>query len=74
MADSLGSRHFCLRVADARQARAHFQRFGIPIQETGLIPGADRFFVADPDGNRIEILQWLVPYDPRVSGASELDR
>jgi hypothetical protein len=30
--------------------------------------------VRDPDGNRIEILQWLEPYDPARSGAAELDR
>jgi glyoxylase I family protein len=71
--DTLSPRHFCLRVADARAAREHFRRHGLPIQETGPIPGAERFFVADPDGNRIEILQWLTPYDPAESGASELD-
>lgn len=66
-------RHFCLRVADVRAAREHFVRHGVPIAETGPIPGAERFFVADPDGNRVEILQWLTPYDPAVSGADELD-
>jgi hypothetical protein len=29
--------------------------------------------VADPDGNRIEIIQWLQPYDPLASGATRLD-
>ena len=24
--------------------------------------GANRFFIHDPDGNRIEIIQWLRPY------------
>jgi catechol 2,3-dioxygenase-like lactoylglutathione lyase family enzyme len=71
--DSLSARHFALRVADVPQARAYFHRQGIAIQETTPIPHCDRFFVFDPDGNRIEIIQWLQPYDPRVSGAAQLD-
>ncbi len=72
--DTVSPRHFALRVKDAAAARAHFREYGVPTQETTPIPRADRFFVADPDGNRIEILQWLDPYDPAVSGAAELDR
>lgn len=72
--DTPSPRHFCLRVTDVAAARQHFARHGVPTQETTLIPGADRFFVADPDGNRIEILQWLTPYDPATAGAAELDR
>jgi hypothetical protein len=26
-----------------------------------------------PDGNRIELIQWVEPYDPAESGAAELD-
>jgi catechol 2,3-dioxygenase-like lactoylglutathione lyase family enzyme len=62
-ADSISARHFALRVADAQAARAYFQARGLPINETTLIPGADRFFIHDPDGNRIEIIQWQRPYD-----------
>lgn len=72
--DTISPRHFCLRVADARAARGYFRDRGVPIQETTLIPGADRFFIADPDGNRIELMHWLEPYDPKASGAAELDR
>jgi catechol 2,3-dioxygenase-like lactoylglutathione lyase family enzyme len=72
--DTVSPRHFCLRVTDARAARDHFLRHGIPIAETTLIPGCDRFFVSDPDGNRVEVLQWLEPYDPAVSGAAALDK
>lgn len=71
--DPLSPRHFCLRVTDAQAARRHFAEHGVPTQETTLIPGADRFFVSDPDGNRIEVLQWLRPYDPAASGAAALD-
>lgn len=71
--DTLSSRHFALRVPDVAAARDHFRSHGVAIQETGPIPHCDRFFVSDPDGNRIEIIQWLQPYDPAVSGASEFD-
>jgi len=73
-ADTLSARHFALRVADIQAARAHFAAHGVPMRETTPIPGADRFFVHDPDGNRIEIIQWFAPYDSAVSGAAELDR
>lgn len=63
-ADTISPRHFALRVSDAEAARRYFQQHGIATQETTAIPGADRFFIFDPDGNRIEIIQWLRPYDP----------
>jgi catechol 2,3-dioxygenase-like lactoylglutathione lyase family enzyme len=72
--DALSPRHFALRVTDATAARGHFRECGIRPEETTPIPGADRFFIADPDGNRIEVIQWLQPYDPAASGAKELDR
>ena len=60
--DTLSPRHFALRVADAQAARRYFQGHGLATEETTPIPGADRFFIRDPDGNRIEIIQWLRPY------------
>lgn len=60
--DTISPRHFALRVTDASAARTYLRRHGIPLQETAPIPGADRFFISDPDGNRIEIIQWLRPY------------
>jgi len=71
--DTLSPRHFALRVTDVAAARRYFQERSIPIEETTPIPGADRFFVRDPDGNRIEVIQWLRPYDPAQSGAAALD-
>lgn len=61
-ADTISPRHFALRVTDAVAARTHFRAHGIAMQEVVGIPGADRFFIADPDGNRIEIIQWQRPY------------
>jgi catechol 2,3-dioxygenase-like lactoylglutathione lyase family enzyme len=72
--DSQSPRHFALRVADVRAAREYCQERGLATEETTPIPGAERFFIYDPDGNRVEVIQWLEPYDPRVSGAEELDR
>ena len=60
--DTRSPRHFALRVKDARAARAYFREHDVPTEETTPIPGADRFFIYDPDGNRIEIIQWLRPY------------
>jgi catechol 2,3-dioxygenase-like lactoylglutathione lyase family enzyme len=71
--DTRSPRHFALRVPDARAARTHFHNHGVETQETTPIPKCDRFFVFDPDGNRIEIVQWLEPYDPAESGAAKLD-
>jgi catechol 2,3-dioxygenase-like lactoylglutathione lyase family enzyme len=72
--DAVSPRHFALRVADAHAARLFFQERGITPEETTPIPGADRFFISDPDGNRLEVIQWFQPYDPTRAGAAELDR
>jgi len=61
--DAVSPRHFALRVADAAAAREHFRAHGVATEETTPIPGADRFFVRDPDANRIEVIQWLRPYN-----------
>lgn len=53
--DALSPRHFALRVVDAQRARRHFQDHGIAIQESTLIPGAERFFIADPDQSRTSL-------------------
>ena len=71
--DTVSPRHFALKVDDAVAARAHFAAHGIATEETTVIPGCDRFFIRDPDGNRIEIICWLEPYDPTRSGAPRLD-
>jgi catechol 2,3-dioxygenase-like lactoylglutathione lyase family enzyme len=66
--DTISPRHFCLHVTDVRAARDHFRALGVPVEETVKIAGADRFFVRDPDGNRIEVLQWVRPYRPETDG------
>jgi catechol 2,3-dioxygenase-like lactoylglutathione lyase family enzyme len=71
--DSRSSRHFALRVRDVDAARQFVRSKGIAPEETTKIPGCDRFFLYDPDGNRIEVIQWLQPYDPSLAGAARLD-
>jgi catechol 2,3-dioxygenase-like lactoylglutathione lyase family enzyme len=63
-ADVISPRHFAIGVADAVAARDHCRAAGLTIDETVRIPNADRFFIRDPDGNRIELIQWFQPYDP----------
>jgi len=72
--DTRSPRHFALGVPDARAAREHFRRHGVPTEETTVIAGCDRFFVYDPDVNRIEVIHWLTPYDPAAAGAAALDQ
>jgi catechol 2,3-dioxygenase-like lactoylglutathione lyase family enzyme len=67
-ADAPSARHFALHVEDAAAAREHFATLGVPTRETTPIPGCDRFFVHDPDGNLIEIMQWFRPYRPETDG------
>jgi catechol 2,3-dioxygenase-like lactoylglutathione lyase family enzyme len=66
--DAISPRHFCLHVTSAAAARSRLTEKGVAIEETVKIAAAERFFVRDPDGNRIEILQWLRPYKPEQDG------
>jgi len=66
--DTISSRHFCIRVSDIVAARELVRAQGLTIDETVKIPSAERFFVRDPDGNRIEILQWERTYNPDTDG------
>jgi len=71
-ADPPSARHICLHVRDIAAARRHLEASGIATTDTVEIAAADRFFIADPDGNRIEILQWLRPYQPSQDGVALL--
>lgn len=54
--------HMALQVDDAQAARAWMKEHSVEIQETILIPGADRFFIRDPFDNLIEIIEWKETY------------
>ena len=55
--DTTSPRHFCYWVRDIQKARryAEIQGWEVHWQAKHKIQGIDRFFVYDPDGNRIEI-------------------
>jgi catechol 2,3-dioxygenase-like lactoylglutathione lyase family enzyme len=60
--DSISSRHVALQIRDAVKARIELEAKGVKIDETIPIPGADRFYIHDPDGNMIELIEWQVPW------------
>ena len=66
--DSVSPRHFCLHVDDIDAARRDLTAKGLKIDETVKIAAADRFFIRDPFGNRIEILQWRRRYNADEDG------
>ncbi len=66
--DTPSPRHFCLHVDDVQAARDALRAKGLTIAETVKIAAADRFFVRDPDGNRVELLHWERPYAPDTDG------
>ena len=67
-ADTISPRHFALHIADAKKAREYLRAKDISIEETVEIPHCDRFFIRDPDGNRIELIHWLKQFDPERDG------
>ena len=62
--------HMALQVEDAQAARAWMNAKGFSMEETTPIPGADRFFVRDPDDNLIEIIEWQEAY-PNIPVSSD---
>jgi catechol 2,3-dioxygenase-like lactoylglutathione lyase family enzyme len=54
----LSSRHVCFTVADLAAAEQRFRAAGIEIiPDARPIPGTLRFYVRDPGGNQLEIVQ-----------------
>ncbi len=66
-ADAISNRHFCFRVADLRAALDACKAAGLELKPAGQkIIGIDRFFIRDPDGNRIEF------QGPEIEGLADL--
>lgn len=63
--------HMALQVDDAQATRLWMKAKGFEVEETILIPGADRFFVRDPDDNLIEIIEWQATY-PNIPVSTSL--
>lgn len=49
--------HLCLEVDDIEAYRSHVSAQGVPIRETSTIDNRPRFFVQDPFGNSIELVE-----------------
>lgn len=52
--------HPAIHVRDLQALKARILAAGIPVKDDELLPGADRFYVNDPFGNRLEFLEWKV--------------
>ncbi|GGE38247.1 glyoxalase [Pullulanibacillus camelliae] len=50
--------HPAFYIKNLDELRAHLIQNGIAITEDDRLPGATRFYVNDPFGNRIECLNW----------------
>ena len=52
--------HFAISVDDIDAWRAHVDATGTEITPPKIdLTNAERFFIRDPSGNRIELVQWL---------------
>jgi catechol 2,3-dioxygenase-like lactoylglutathione lyase family enzyme len=49
--------HPAIRVMNMPALRARLKMHGIPIMEDDALSGLERFYVADPFGNRLEFLE-----------------
>ena len=57
-AAALSERHICFTVADLNEAQNKFRAAGVEISpDPRPVPGSQRFYVRDPGGNRLEIVQ-----------------
>lgn len=54
----LSSRHVCFAVSDLEAAEKRFRKAGVEIiPDPRPMPGRPRFYVRDPGGNQLEIVQ-----------------
>ncbi|AEJ38278.1 Glyoxalase/bleomycin resistance protein/dioxygenase [Sulfobacillus acidophilus TPY] len=51
--------HPAFYVRDIQALREHVIKNGLDPIEDEPLPGADRFYLTDPFGNRLEFLEWL---------------
>ena len=56
--NDLSSRHVCFRVSDLAETEKKFRDAGVEvISDPRPVPGTSRFYVRDPAGNQLEIVQ-----------------
>ncbi|SEC35540.1 VOC family protein [Paenibacillus sp. GP183] len=51
--------HPAFHVENLLSLRDQLLAKGLPVIEDGDLPGANRFYLNDPFGNRLEFLEWL---------------
>lgn len=51
--------HPAIRVKNIESLKVHLANQHIDFKIDDKLPGADRFYVEDPFGNRIEFLEWI---------------
>jgi catechol 2,3-dioxygenase-like lactoylglutathione lyase family enzyme len=51
--------HPAFHVQNLADLRSHLLGQGIRVQDDEALEGADRFYLSDPFGNRLEFLEWL---------------
>ncbi|GGJ70501.1 VOC family protein [Virgibacillus salexigens] len=52
--------HPAIRVQHLQELKNRFVLSQINVIEDQLLPGANRFYVVDPFGNRLEFLEWKI--------------
>jgi catechol 2,3-dioxygenase-like lactoylglutathione lyase family enzyme len=56
--------HLCIEVDDIDAMRAHLNAHDVPIKEASVIDNRPRFFVEDPFGNSVELVQITGHFTP----------
>ena len=51
--------HPAFEVENIEALEVHLTKNGIPFIKDNNLPGAKRFYVSDPFGNRLEIMEWI---------------
>jgi catechol 2,3-dioxygenase-like lactoylglutathione lyase family enzyme len=51
--------HPAFEVSDIEACAYHLREKGVAIKVDDKLPGAKRFYVDDPFGNRLEFLEWM---------------
>ncbi|MGC4376631.1 VOC family protein [Fictibacillus sp. Mic-4] len=51
--------HPAFEIEKVEELKKHLRTNGVAVIEDDHLPGANRFYVFDPFGNRIEFLEWI---------------
>jgi catechol 2,3-dioxygenase-like lactoylglutathione lyase family enzyme len=52
-------RHVALHIKDVRAAQKHLEGLGFKLTPQPFVTNAERFYINDPDGNSVELIQWF---------------